>query len=136
MAKSLETIDKGDTPFDSGVPLNETFPTRIEDGVPWAISRMDVLKRLHIQDQVLKYLKDKKSAQTQPIDTNPARMHCILPKVEIATYPSSTGTQLLTMSQFFLPQTAENDNPPESNLYCQQPWTTTKLILSQLYIMR
>ena len=72
-------------------PLEKALPSSMEDGVPWAKrgslkytndninngvtednnlaidlgpNLFHILKRLHIQDQVLKYLKDRKSART------------------------------------------------------------------------
>ena len=51
---------------------------------------MNVLNRLHIQDQVLKYLCDRKSAQTQPHNRNPTDLQCLLPILTIEATMSVT----------------------------------------------
>ena len=61
----------GITPWDA--PNNDPLPSKLEDDVPWEISRMNVQKRLQIQDQVLKYLHNRKSARTQPTPRTPVR---------------------------------------------------------------
>ena len=44
-------------------PTTNLHSSTLEVDIPWETLRMDVQKRLHIQDQVLKYLRDRKSDQ-------------------------------------------------------------------------
>ena len=90
----------------------------MEEGVPWEISRTDVLKRQHIQDQVLRYLQDRKSARTQPTTTRTP-----VKRTESEPIPSVTIKISLQKNEaiktlddipgkpFCLQETKEFDNP-------------------------
>ena len=79
----------------------------VEEGIPWETSRIDILKRLHIQDQVLRYLKNRKSAQ------NPAGMQCISPITAIQ--PTLSVTINISLKNVMI----SPDNFPEKS-FCLQ----------------
>ena len=111
--------------LDKDNPSSNPVPSWMKDGVPWSTpGNTNILWRLHIQDQVLWYLKDRKFAQTQHIDNNPAGMQCILPK-ETVPY-TSAGKQHLLPSPFYLPQITDNDNPARQQFALPTTMDNTK----------
>ena len=99
---------------------------------------MVVLTQLHIQDQVLKYLQDRKSARTQPTTHNPAGIHCILPTAGTESIPSVTinisfqkNVTIKILDDipgmpFCLHQTADIDHPVGMQFVLPTTITTTK----------